>query len=215
MQTPRVLQLDREELLNSLTHGLGLALSSAGTAILVVLAVLFGDAWHVVSCSIYGSTLVFLYTISTLYHGARSTRLKRVLKLIDHIAIFLLIAGTYTPFTLVLMRSGWGWPLFGVVWGCALVGILFKLLATHRYHNLATLLYLAAGWAGVLFAEPFLEALPAGSLPWIISGGLFYTVGVVFYLWERLPYGHAIWHLFVLAGSACHYFAVLYYVLPL
>jgi len=204
----------REEMVNSLTHGLGLVLSAAGAAILLVLASLFGNVWHIVSCSIYGGSLLFLYTASTLYHSARSERLKQIMRLLDHVGIFLLIAGTYTPFALVWMRDGWGWTLFGVVWGLAVLGILFKIFSTNRFRNLSTIFYLLLGWMSVLFIKPMLAAIPEGALFWIVAGGLFYTLGVIFYAWPRLPYSHAIWHLFVLGGSTCHYFAVLFYVLP-
>ena len=213
MQTP-TFAIDWEEVANSLTHGLGLALSCAGLGILLVLAARYGDAWHVVSCSIYGGSLVLVYAASTLYHTVRHDTWKRRFKLLDHVAIFMLIAGTYTPFTLVLMRDGWGWTLFGLVWACALAGIGFKLFSTQRFRKGSTVMYLAMGWLAVLFIKPFLAALPVGSLWWLAAGGLSYTVGVIFYLWDSLPFGHAIWHLFVLGGSACHYFAVLFYVLP-
>jgi len=214
LNAPEALRMIREEMVNSLTHGLGLVLSAAGAAILLVLASLFGNVWHIVSCSIYGGSLLFLYTASTLYHSARSERLKQIMRLLDHVGIFLLIAGTYTPFALVWMRDGWGWTLFGVVWGLAVLGILFKIFSTNRFRNLSTIFYLLLGWMSVLFIKPMLAAIPEGALFWIVAGGLFYTLGVIFYAWPRLPYSHAIWHLFVLGGSTCHYFAVLFYVLP-
>jgi hemolysin III len=203
-----------EEVVNSITHGIGLVLSAAGLAVLVVLASLFGDVWHVVSCAIYGGTLVFLYGASTLYHSARTPKMKRVLRLVDHVAILLLIAGTYTPFTMGLMRDGWGWTLLAIVWGLAVVGLLFKLFSQHRFHWAATSIYLAMGWVSVFFIEPMGAALPWGGMALLVAGGLTYTAGVIFYGWHSLPYSHAIWHVFVLAGSLMHYLAVALYVLP-
>ena len=208
------LQTAREEIVNSLTHGFGMALSSGGVGVLIALAALFGEARHIIACSIYGGTLVFLYAASTLYHTARSPRAKQVFRVVDHIAILLLIAGTYTPFTLVLLRGGWGWTLFGLVWGVAVAGTVFKIVSARRFGGFFTGVYLLMGWLFVFFLKPMLAALPMGALLWLLAGGLCYTIGVVFYVWERLPYSHAIWHLFVLGGSACHYFAVLLYVLP-
>jgi hemolysin III len=204
-----------EEVVNSITHGIGLVLSAMGWGVLLVLATLFGDVWHLVSCGIYGGTLVFLYGASTLYHSARTKRMKRALRIVDHIAIFLLIAGTYTPFAMGLMRDGWGWTLLALVWGIALTGLVFKLVSTYRFHWGATALYLLMGWLGVLFIEPVAAAIPLGALLLIAAGGLAYTVGVIFYGWRSLPYSHAVWHVFVILGSVLHYLAVLWYVLPL
>jgi hemolysin III len=203
-----------EEVVNSLTHGVGLVLSAAGWGALLVLATLFGDVWHIVSCSIYGGTLVFLYGTSTLYHSARSPRLKRTLRILDHIAIFLLIAGTYTPFAMGVMRDGWGWTILTLVWGIAIAGLLFKLFSRHRFHWAATTLYLLMGWISVLFIDPVWAALPAGALGLLAAGGIAYTAGVLFYGWHSLPYSHAVWHVFVIVGSVLHYLAVVWYVLP-
>lgn len=204
----------KEELANSVTHGIGLALSVAGFVVLVVLAILRGGAWHIVSCSVYGSTLVCLYAASTLYHSVRSRRVKRVLKVLDHSAIYLLIAGTYTPFSLVILRGGWGWTLFGLVWGLSVLGILFKVWFVDRFQIASATVYLAMGWLVVIALKPLLALVPSHGLLWLLAGGVLYTAGVGFFAWRKLPYSHAIWHVFVLAGSACHYFAVLYYVLP-
>ncbi len=204
----------REELANSVTHGIGLALSVAGFAVLLVLALLHGSAWHIVSCSVYGSTLVCLYAASTLYHSVRSPRLKRTLKVFDHLSIYLLIAGTYTPFTLVTLRGGWGWTLFGLVWGLSLLGILFRVCFANHFKILSTTVYLVMGWLVLIALKPLLALLPGGGILLLLAGGVFYTIGVGFYAWSKLPYGHAIWHVFVLAGSICQYFAVLYSVLP-
>lgn len=202
-----------EELANSITHGLGLALSIAGFVVLVVLAVIRGGAWLIVSCAVYGSTLVCLYTASTLYHSLRSGRAKRVFKILDHAAIYLLIAGTYTPFTLVNLRGGWGWTLFGIVWGLAVAGVVFKLWFVDHFQILSTVIYLAMGWLAVIAAKPLFQRVPTGGLYWLLAGGVLYTIGIAFYACRKVPYNHAIWHVFVLAGSICHYFAVVYSVI--
>jgi len=206
--------LRKEELINSITHGAGLALSVAGLVVLVTLAALKGTVWHIVSCSVYGTTLVLLYSASTLYHSMRSPRLKRFFRIIDHVSIYLLIAGTYTPFTLVNLRGGWGWTLFGLVWGLAALGILFKIFFVGRFPTASTAVYLLMGWLAVIAIKPLLTLVPSGGLLWLLAGGLAYSAGVVFYAWEKMPYNHAVWHVFVLTGSICHYFAVLFYVLP-
>ncbi len=203
-----------EEFANSVTHGVGLGLSLAGLAVLIILTALRGTAWHVVSCTIYGSTLVILYAASTLYHSIQSPRAKRVLRIIDHGAIYLLIAGTYTPFTLVNLRGGLGWTLFGVVWGLAALGIVFKVFHVDRFPIASTLVYLSMGWLVVIAWKPVITLIPAGGIALIAAGGAAYTLGVFFYAAKRLPYNHAIWHIFVLAGSIFHYVAVLLYVLP-
>ncbi|HET7210057.1 MAG TPA: hemolysin III family protein [Terriglobales bacterium] len=202
-------RLSAEELANSLTHGVGLALSVAGFIVLVVLAAMRGSAWRIVSCAVYGSTLICLYTASTLYHGIPSRRLKRVLKTCDHSAIYLLIAGTYTPFLLVNLRGSWGWSLFGVIWGLAMAGILFKVWFVEHFPVLSTAVYLLMGWLALVAVKPMLLSVPHSGLLWLLAGGLLYTVGVVFYAWKKVPYNHAIWHGFVLAASTCHYLAVL------
>ncbi|HVG18976.1 MAG TPA: hemolysin III family protein [Blastocatellia bacterium] len=203
-----------EELANGITHGIGLALSLVGLAILVTLSVLNGSAWHVAGCTTFGVTLVMLYAASTLYHSLRTPRFKRALKILDHAAIYLLIAGTYTPFTLVNLRGFWGWTLFGLVWSMSAFGILWKLFHVDRFQIVSTVIYLAMGWVAVIAIKPLLAAVPKAGILWLLAGGLFYTVGVLFFAWKRIPYNHAIWHVFVMAGSICHYFAVLFYVLP-
>lgn len=196
-----------------MTHGIGLVLSLAGFAVLLGLAILRGTVWHILACSIYGASLVCLYCASTLYHAALSGRLKRVLKIFDHSAIYLLIAGTYTPFLLLNLRGPWGWSLLGVIWGLALAGILFKLWFVDHFEHASTGVYVAMGWLVVVAAKPVLVHVPAATVIWLVVGGLLYSAGVVFYAWKRLPYNHAVWHVFVLAGSTCHYFAVLRCVL--
>jgi len=203
-----------EELANAGTHGIGLVLSIAGFVVLLVFAALRGTAWHMVACSIYGVTLICLYTASTLYHSVLSPRLKRTLEVFDHSAIYLLIAGTYTPFLLINLRGSWGWPLFAVIWGLALAGILFKLRFTGRFNFFSTAAYIAMGWLGIIAARPMVAHVPANALIWLLAGGLTYNAGVVFYVYRRIPYSHAIWHVFVLAGSICHYFAVFSTVIP-
>jgi len=204
--------LSAEELANAATHGLGLMLSITGLVILVILAAMRGSAWHIVSCAIYGATLVCLYAASTLYHGIPSKRLKRALKIFDHCAIYLLIAGTYTPFLLVNLRGPWGWSLFGVVWGMALVGIILKFWFVDHFQILSTTVYLLMGWLAVIAVRPILLQIPPAGLVWLAAGGLSYTAGVVFFAWKKIPYHHVIWHVFVLGGSTCHYLAVLYSV---
>jgi hemolysin III len=201
-----------EELANSLTHGLGLALSLAGLVFLVESAGLRGEALPTVGCAVFGASLVLLYASSTLYHSLPSPRAKRVLRPLDHSAIFLLIAGTYTPFTLVTLRGAWGWWLFGVVWSAALAGITLRLVLPRRPTALFLSLYLAMGWCVVVAAHPLFAAIGPSGTALLAAGGLAYSLGVPFYVWRRMPYHHAVWHLFVLAGSALHYAAVLRFV---
>jgi hemolysin III len=203
----------REEVASALTHGLGVVASAAGGAVLVTLAVLYGDAWQVVGASVFCASLVLLYTASTLYHAVRHRIARARLQVFDHCAIYVLIAGTYTPFTLVGLRGGWGWTLFGVVWGLATAGVVFKLFCTGRFRRLSTAIYLAMGWMVVVAAGPMLRSLDVSTLLWLAAGGLTYTAGTFFYL-SRRRYAHAIWHLFVLGGSVCHFVAVLSQVLP-
>lgn len=205
---------DREELANSITHAIGLALSLAALVILVVYAALQADGWKIVSFSIYGASLVLLYTASTLYHSFSSERAKHYLKIFDHSAIYLLIAGTYTPFLLVMIRGTWGWTIFGIIWGLAITGIIFKLFFVHRFRIVSTIIYLLMGWLIIIAFRPLITHVPENGLYWLLAGGLSYSFGVIFYLWEKIPYHHAIWHLFVLGGSIFHFFAVLFYVLP-
>ena len=204
----------REEIANVLTHGAGAVASLVGAAVLVTVAALGGDAWKVVGSAVFGTTLVLLYTASTLYHAARSPVARARLKVLDHCAIYLLIAGSYTPFTLIGLRGGWGWSLFGVIWGLAVAGTVFKLFFTGRFPRLSTAVYVAMGWLAVVAIGPMVQRLPAATLAWMVAGGLIYTAGTVFYHSRRIPYAHAIWHLFVLGGSACHFAAVLTQVLP-
>jgi hemolysin III len=181
--------------------------------LLVVKAALYGTAWHVVGCAIFGASLILLYLSSTLYHALPVGRAKRVFRIFDHSAIYLLIAGTYTPFTLVTLRGAWGWSLFGAVWTLAALGIVFKCFLTGRLNFLSTAAYIAMGWIALVAIRPLWQALPAPALAWLFAGGLAYTLGVIFFAWHR-RFAHSIWHLFVLAGSFCHFVAVYWYVLP-
>ena len=207
-------RLPVEEIANCVTHGVGLVLSVAGLVALVVVAWVYGGVWQVVSGSVYGASLVTLYAASTFYHGTRRLRAKRLLQVVDHCCIYLLIAGTYTPFTLVTLRGGWGWTLFGLVWGFALAGILFRIIFGNRYRPVAVASYVLLGWLCVIAIKPILATVPTGALVWLVAGGLAYTSGVAFFASERIRHSHAIWHLFVLGGSICHFFAVVLYVLP-
>lgn len=203
-----------EEIANWVTHGIGLAASIAGLTLLIVFSSLRGDAWHVVSFTVFGLTLLALYTSSTLYHAFRRERVKRVLRRFDHAAIFLLIAGTYTPFLLTNLRGPWGWSLFGVVWGFCGAGAVFKLFFGERYRFTSTVAYIFVGWLIVVALQPMIAQVPHGGLWLLLAGGLCYTFGTVFYMWHRLRYHHAVWHAFVLGGSTCHYLAVLLFLLP-
>jgi hemolysin III len=203
-----------EELANGITHGVGLVLSILGLIALVVLSVMRGNAWHIAGCTTFGVTMVLLYAASTLYHTFHTPRLKRILKILDHTAIYLLIAGTYTPFTLVNLRGFWGWTLFSLVWGLSVFGILWKLFHIGRFQIVSTLVYVGMGWLALIAIKPLMSAVPPTGMVWLVAGGLFYTVGVLFFAMKRVPYNHAIWHVFVMAGSICHYFAVVLYVLP-
>lgn len=204
----------RDEIANAVTHGIGTGLSIAGLTLLVVLAILYGDVARMVSFSIYGSSLIILYLASTLYHSFQNPPVKRVFRIIDHASIYLLIAGTYTPFLLLCMTGAWRWVLLGVVWGLALLGIGFKAFFTNRFRKASVLAYILMGWLCVIALREMLASIPSGGLILLAAGGVIYTVGVIFYVWKKVPYNHAIWHLFVLGGSICHYFAILFYLAP-
>lgn len=198
----------REEVANALTHGLGALASLIAGAALITLVASAGDALRIASAAVYCLSLLLLYTASTLYHGARAGIAKDRLEIFDHCAIFVLIAGTYTPFMLVSLRGPWGWSIFGVIWGLAIAGVALKLIFGTRFPLLSTLIYIAMGWLIVVAAGPMIQALDLPTLLWLLAGGLAYTAGTIFYHNKRIPYTHAIWHLFVLAGSACHFVAV-------
>ena len=203
-----------EEVINSLTHAIGLLLSIAGTAVLVASASVQGDAWKIVSFSVFGASLALLYGASMLYHGSRRPRWRAFYKMLDHCAIFALIAGTYTPFLLVNMRGTVGWTLFGVIWGLAFTGIILKLRFGNRYNLARVGIYLAMGWLVMFASGELLDTVSPLGFWLLLAGGITYTAGVVFYLADRLPYNHAIWHLFVVGGSVCHFYAIYYAVLP-
>lgn len=200
-----------EEVAHWLTHGVGILASLVAIPLLAVTAAVAGDAWRLTSGVIFGASALLLFTTSVLYHAVQAPRAKARLRLLDHSAIYLLIAGSYTPFTLGVLRGAWGWTLFGVVWGLAVIGILHKILLGFRFPRLSTLMYLGMGWLAVVAAGPLVRALPAGGLAWLVAGGLCYSLGVIWYVRDHLPYRHALWHLLVLAGSACHYTAVYRY----
>lgn len=204
----------REEFFNALTHGLGATAALAGGAVLITLATLFGDGWQLAGAIVFGICLLLLYLASTLYHAIQHPVAKARLKVVDHCAIYLLIAGTYTPFTLIGLRGPWGWGLFAAIWTLAVAGVVFKLFYTGRFKLLSTGIYIAMGWLVVIAIEPMLSALDTWTMAWLFGGGLFYTLGTVFYHRPSLPYSHAIWHLFVVAGSVCHYVAVFAQVFP-
>jgi len=203
-----------DEIANSITHGIGAILSACGLVYLMVLAGQRGTPWHIVSCAIYGTSLLLLYIFSTLYHALPGRGTKYVFRIFDHSSIYLLIAGTYTPFMLVNMRGPWGWSILAVVWTLAISGILFKSVAIGRFAVLSAIIYVLMGWLVLIGIRPLLHAVPWDGFLWLVAGGAFYTAGVVFFAMDRVRYFHMIWHLFVLAGSACHYMAVLKSVIP-
>ena len=202
-----------EELANALTHGLGATAALAGGAVLITLAALHGDGWQLTGAIVFGACLLLLYVASTLYHAASHPVLKARLKVFDHCAIYLLIAGTYTPFTLIGLRGTWGWWMFGTIWTLAVAGVVFKLFFTGRFKRLSTMIYIAMGWLVLVAAKPMWGALDGWTLGWLLAGGICYTGGTVFYHRPALKYSHAIWHMFVLAGSLCHYVAVMAHVI--
>jgi hemolysin III len=206
----RVLTLG-EEIANSITHGVGLVASLAALPILVSSAARRSDSLQVIACSVFAGTLIALYAASTLYHALPASRAKQLCRILDHSAIYLLIAGTYTPFTLGVLYGVWGWTLLGAVWGFAIAGIACKATLGIRFERLSTALYVLMGWIAIVAAHPIIESMPTSGLLWLLAGGLLYTGGVAFFVWERQRYSHTIWHVFVLGGSVCHFFAVLWY----
>ena len=200
-----------EEIANSLSHGAGLALAIIGTPVLITAAVRYGTAWNTVGVSVFGASMIALYLASTLYHALTNEGAKRVFRVLDHSAIFILIAGTYTPFTLGVMRGPWGWTLFGLVWGLALLGVIKKALFGAQYVWLSVALYLIMGWLVVIAGPQVWQRVPLSGLAWLLAGGVAYTTGIIFFAAHRIRYTHFAWHLFVIAGTACHFFAVLWY----
>ena len=193
---------------------MALTLGVFAVPLLIVLAAMHGTAWHIVGVSVYGGTLIALYAASTIYHACRSERLRKVFQVLDHSSIYLLIAGTYTPFALVTLRGPWGWTLLGLVWGIAVFGITWKAIAMHRLPAVSLASYVIMGWLAIIAIKPLLASVRVDGILWLLAGGLAYTMGTIFLGWKRLPYHHAIWHVLVLAGSVCHYFAIVKYVLP-
>jgi hemolysin III len=197
-----------EEIANSITHGIGALFSIVALVILIIVAGRHDDIWHMISFSIYGFTLILLYLSSTLYHSISNPRLKNLFARFDHISIFLLIAGTYTPILLTSLRGVWGWTSFGIIWSIALAGAVIRSIWVYRFRKLMVAIYLLMGWMFILAGNQIYHSLPSISINFLVLGGLAYSVGVIFYLWRTLPYGHGIWHLFVLAGSVLHFFAI-------
>ncbi|MCR8846854.1 hemolysin III family protein [Rossellomorea sp. SC111] len=202
----------KEEVANAITHGIGLILSIPALVMLIIFAVHEGSAWHIVSFSIYGASMILLYLFSTLLHSFKPSKVKNLFAILDHSAIYVLIAGTYTPFMLVSVRGALGWTLFGIVWGLAIVGIVFKCYFVQRYQVVSTLFYLVMGWLVIIAIKPLYASLTGAGFGLLFTGGIMYSVGAIFYVWNKLPYNHAIWHLFVLAGSGFMYFCILFYV---
>ncbi|WP_151735161.1 PAQR family membrane homeostasis protein TrhA [Paenibacillus tengchongensis] len=205
----------REEVANAITHGIGTVLSIAALVLLVVYASLEGTAWHVVSFSIYGTTMLLLYLNSTLVHSLKEGKWKDLFEFFDHSSIYLFIAGTYTPFLLVAIRGPLGWSLFGIIWGIALFGVLFKAFFVKRFLFMSTIFYIAMGWLIVIAWSPLAAVVASGGMTLLVAGGILYTLGTIFYVWRGFPFHHAVWHMFVLAGSVTHFFAVLIYLLPI
>ena len=205
---------EEEEFLNRYTHGFGALMSLVGVTALIVMSARGHDFYRMVSSCIYGVAMFTFFCISTAYHSVRKPSVRYVFRILDHASIYLMIAGSYTPFTLVTLRGPWGWSLFGMVWGLGTLGAVLKIFTAHKLRVIGPLLYIALGWSVVFALKPLSAALAANGLMLLFAGGVAYTVGVVFYLWDRLPYNHAIWHLFVLTGSACHFGAIFYYVTP-
>ena len=200
-----------EEIANSASHAVGCLAALAATPFLVLAAARRGDSIAIVGASVFAGTTVLLYLASTLYHALPRNRAKRVFRVIDHSAIFLLIAGTYTPFTLGVLRGAWGWTLFGIVWGLAVLGVTLKCVGGIRYPRLSTVLYVGMGWLALIAIRPLWLHVPVAGWLWLIGGGLAYTAGIAFYAADRVRYGHFVWHMFVLTGTVCHFFAVLWY----
>jgi hemolysin III len=203
-----------EEVVNSITHGIGVLLGIAALVLMVVYATMDGSVYGIVSGAIFGASLIIAYASSAIYHAILYPPIKRFFRIMDHSCIFLLIAGTYTPFCLVTLNGPLGWTLFGVVWGLAIIGITMKFLYFDSFKVLSTAIYIGMGWLAVAVVVQLLHNLPLWGCLWMLAGGLAYTIGVIFFVYERVPFFHAVWHLFVLAGSICHFFAIYFYVMP-
>ncbi len=198
-----------EEIFSAVTHGVGSLLSIAGTAVIIVLAAIFNDAWAVVGCAVFGASLIILYSMSTLYHSITNPKAKAFFRIMDHNTIFFLIAGTYTPITISIMRGVIGWVLFGIVWGAAIIGIALNSIDLEKFRKPSVVCYIAMGWVIIFAIRPLLNVMNVWSLWLLIGGGVFYTVGVIFYAIKKVKYFHSIWHIFTVLGSVCHYFSIL------
>ncbi|WP_102349801.1 PAQR family membrane homeostasis protein TrhA [Bacillus sp. Marseille-P3661] len=204
-----------EEIVNSITHGIGALLSIAALVLLIVFSYSQGTLLHVISFSIFGSTMLLLYVSSTLVHSFPPGKAKDIFEIMDHASIYLFIAGTYTPFLFIVIKGWLGWTLFGVIWGMAILGVVFKIFFVKRFLYLSTVIYLLMGWLIVFAWKPLVSILPTGGVIWLVLGGILYSIGTIFYMWRGFKFHHAVWHLFVLAGSIAHFFAILLYVLPI
>lgn len=202
-----------EEIFSSVTHGLGTILALGGTAVMIVLAAIFSDAWSVVGAAIFGASLIILYCMSTLYHAISNPRAKSFFRIMDHTTIFFLIAGTYTPITISILRGWIGWTLFGVVWGAAILGIVLNSIDLEKFRKPSVVCYILMGWVIIIAIHPLLDKMSSLSLWLLVAGGVFYTVGVIFYAIKKIKYFHSIWHIFTLLGSTCHYFSILFAIL--
>lgn len=205
----------KEEIANSITHGIGVALSIAALVVLIVFSSLYGNVWHIVSFTLYGTSMVLLYTSSTLLHSFPEGKVKDFFEIMDHSSIYFFIAGTYTPFLFVVVEGALGWTIFGIVWGIAIAGTVFKSFFAKKYLFTSTAMYVVMGWFIVFAWKPLTEVLPSEAIQLLVIGGLLYTVGSIFYVWRAFPFHHAVWHVFVLAGTIFHFFCVLIYVLPI
>lgn len=199
-----------EEIFNAVSHGTGSLLAIGGTVVLIVFTAIYADAWAVVSSAIYGASLIILYTMSTLYHAITNEKAKKFFRIMDHNTIFFLIAGTYTPVTLAILRGSLGWVLFGIVWGAAIIGIVLNSIDLERFRKPSIVCYILMGWVVIIAVKPLLSAMPKISLIFLFLGGAFYTVGVIFYAIKKIKYFHSIWHLFTVAGSVFHYFSIFF-----
>ncbi len=204
----------KEELVNSITHGIGAVLAVAGTAVAIVWAALYGSAAAVVSASIYGAMLILLYTMSTLYHAFTNEKVKSIFRIFDHCSIFLLIAGTYTPFTLVTLKGAFGWTIFGIIWGFTVLGVTLNAISIEKFKRFSMVCYIAMGWLIIIAIKPMAVAIGFNAMLLLVLGGVAYTIGAIFYKMKNVLYMHGVWHLFVLAGSILQYFSILFYVLP-
>lgn len=203
-----------EEIANAVTHGIGTLLAVAALVLLIVFATRYGDGWYITSYTIYGISMFILYLGSTLYHSIISKNAKKILRIFDHAAIYLLIAGTYTPFTLTILRGKTGWWIFGVIWTLAIVGILMKVFWVGKYEGISTMVYIIMGWLIIFAIRKLFILIPTQGIILLVAGGIIYTIGAVLFMFDKIPYNHAVWHLFVIGGSACHFFCILLYLFP-